>query len=281
MAAPRISSPLAPGKFTFKEVRIIGAGGLGQVVKIVITASQAPAINVGSEWAIKKLNAKWKSHPEARARFDREIAALQSMDHPNIIRCWGENVPGGERFYMMKLYGTSVRRHIAQAGRPTWQQVAGWGVVLAGALQYAHDKGYVHRDIKPDNILFDTAGPLMIADWGIGYFVHQASVVLQQLTRGGMGTEYYCSQEQWATGKCDCRGDVYALGMTLNEWVTGRQLPLASVGAGISIDTVANTSAGAIAFNQLIRSMTQRRRESRVGTMTGVAAELQRVLRLG
>ena len=281
MAAPRISQPLAPGKFTFNQVMIIGEGGLGQVAKIVITASQAPAISVGSEWAIKKLNAKWKSHPEARARFEREIAALQSMDHPNIIRCWGENIPGGERFYMMKLYATSVRRHIAEAHRPTWQQVAGWGAVLADALQYAHDKNYVHRDIKPDNILFDPAGPLMIADWGIGYFVHQASVVLQQLTRGGMGTEYYCSQEQWATGKCDGRGDVYSLGMTLNEWVTGRQLPLASVGAGISIDTVANTSAGAAAFNKLIRSMTQRRRESRVGTMTEVATELQRALRLG
>jgi serine/threonine-protein kinase len=267
--------------FTFKEVEIIGAGGLGQVVKIVITASKAPAINVGSEWAIKKLNEKWKAHPQARARFEREIALLQSMDHPNIIRCWGENVPGGERFYMMKLYATSVRRLIAEPHRPTWQEVARWGLVLAEALRYAHDKGYVHRDIKPDNILFDPRGPLMIADWGIGYFVHQASVVLQQLTRGGMGTEYYCSQEQWATGKCDCRGDVYALGMTLNEWVTGRQLPLAIVGAGITTDTVASTSAGAIAFNQLIRSMTQARKGFRVATMSAVAAELQRALHLG
>lgn len=274
---PRNPQWLLPGQFWIERVGIgpIGSGGLGRVYRVRVVRSRAPTMPVGSEWAAKYLNEKWTRHPEARARFEREIAALHRMTHPNIVACFGENLPGGERFYIMPLFSSSVRRSIAAKGRLTdWRPVAAWGAILADALHYAHGMGFVHRDLKPDNILFNPGDQLTIADWGLGYFVHRESKVLQHLTRGGLGTEYYCSNEQWVTGKCDARGDIYSLGMTLDEWVTGRQRPI-RVGDGLGSDCVHTTSPGARHFNALLRCMTQRSREHRPASMAWVSAELR------
>lgn len=273
------SNGLKAGQFRFDYVgSSLGVGGLGRVDPIQITESNAVGMPVGSRWACKRLNEKWNLNPTMRERFEREIAALEKMSHENIVTCHGQNLPGGERFYLMPIYSSTLRKWIASRQKlGDWRFVASLGVSLAVALAYAHDLRFIHRDLKPDNILFNDKGPLVIADWGLGYFVHQNSIVLQQLTRGGMGTEYYCSLEQWTTGKCDQRGDIYSLGMTLDECVTGQQRTI-SVGAGITTSSTAMTGRGAKRFNDLIISMTQRMPERRPRTMEGVASELRAAL---
>jgi len=274
------AATLAPGQALFTVEVEIGRGGLGRVDRIRITDTNDAGKPVGSTWACKKLNPKWDQHPVMRQRFEREIRALQAMKHPNIVTCVGENLPGSsERFYAMPLYASNVRKLIA-AGTMTadWRGVAQLGVVLADALHYAHGLGFIHRDLKPDNLLFNPKGPIIVADWGLGYFIHKHSVVLQQLTVGGMGTEYYCSLEQWNTGKCGPSGDVYSLAMTLDEWVTGQQRAIA-VGMGIgSANTTADASAGARRFNALLRRMTNAVAVHRVASMDVVAAELRLAL---
>ena len=101
-----------------------------------------------------------------------------------------------------------------------------------------------------------------------------------QLTRGGMGTEYYCSLEQWNTGKCDERGDIYSLGMTLDEFVTGTQRSI-TVGMGVRQPSVAASSEGARRFNGLLRKMTEPLASSRPPKMGLVAEALRDALRLG
>lgn len=272
---------LPPGQFHLRfEAVPLGQGGLGSVYSVMVTASNEPSMKVGSRWAAKKLNDSWRNHPVMTARFEREILALRSMAHPNIVTCHGENLPGGERFYVMPLFSNSVRKYIAAGGlRGNWRKIAKLGAVLADALQYAHHLGFIHRDLKPDNILFNPGGPLVIADWGLGYFVHRESLVLQQLTRGGMGTEYYCSIEQWGSGKCDCRGDIYSLGMTLDEWVTGRQRVI-EIGMGVDGPATLDPSEGAVWFNGILRSMTQLRKTNRPDSMGAVASALRRVARM-
>jgi len=274
---PRPYTQLPAGQFRFDQVGHgpIGVGGLGSVYRIRVTASNAQPIGLGSEWAMKKLNQKWARHPEMRERFEREISAIRRMSHPNIVTLTGENLPDGERFYIMPLFSNSVRSFIARGGfRGDWRKIAMGGALLADALQYAHDLGFIHRDLKPDNILFNNNGPLVIADWGLGYFVHVNSQVLRHLTRGGMGTEYYCSIEQWGTGKCDCRGDIYSLGMTLDEWVNGVQRSI-TIGSGIDGVTTNEMTNGARRFNALLRSMTQMFKNQRPASMRTVAAELR------
>lgn len=276
----RLSTPLPLGQFRFAYVQTtpIGEGGLGRVDRIRITSSNALGKPVGSEWAVKRLNAKWASHPMMQQRFEREIAALKRMSHPNIITFEGENIPGGERFYVMRVFAHTLRKHIAGGAlRGQWREIALHGANLADAMQYAHDQGFIHRDFKPDNVLFDAGCPLVIADWGLGYFVHKESQVLQHLTISGMGTAYYCSAEQWATGKCDCRGDIYSLGMTLDEWLTSRQRPI-TVGAGVATAVLSSgRSVGANQFDTLLRKMTQFASRARPSNMRDVAAELRAV----
>lgn len=268
-------TPLAVGQFRFNVVGELGKGGLGRVDRVRVISSNAPEKPVGTEWARKRLGEQWLAHPAARERFEREIVTLKSMEHLNIITYEGENLPGGERFYIMPVFARNVRRHIASGSqRGDWRSIAAYGAILADALHYAHSCGFIHRDFKPDNILFNANGPLVIADWGIGYFVHRDSLVLQQLTVGGMGTEYYCSVEQWATGKCDCRGDIYSLAMTLDEWVTGSQRFI-SVGDGIASDSTNDRSPGASDFNRILRAMASRAKTNRPPTMAEVADGLR------
>jgi serine/threonine-protein kinase len=275
------ATSLPPGRFQFTSVGELGAGGLGRVDRIRVTASNAAALPIGSELARKRLNQNWAANPTMRERFDREIRALQKMSHGSVVTCEGENIPGEERFYVMPVYASTMRRWIAGGGKlGDWKFTASLGITLAEALHYAHGLGFIHRDLKPDNILFNPGKPLVIADWGLGYFVHKNSVVLQQLTRGGMGTEYYCSLEQWSTGKCDARGDIYSLGMTLDECVTGRQRQI-TVGMGISGGCTADTSPGASVFNELLRSMTKPFAAARPSSMLDVLTQLRRAHGLG
>lgn len=267
---------LLPGQFTVSFHEELGAGGLGRVNRVRIEANNESRKVVGTDWAAKRLNAKWAEHPVAKVRFEREITTLSRMSHPNIVSFEGASLPGEERFYIMPLYSHSVRRHVVEGGcRHDWRAVARYGAILADAFGYAHGLGFIHRDVKPENILFNPGGALVIADWGIGYFIHKESVVLHHLTRGGgLGTEYYCSSEQWATGKCGATGDVYSLGMTLDEWVTGQQRAI-TVGAGIVNPTVGDRSAGAAQFNAAVMRMTRSRATDRMSTMREVAAELR------
>ena len=99
--------------------------------------------------------------------------------------------------------------------------------------------------------------------------------MLQQLTRGGMGTEYYCSLEQWNTGKCNETGDIYSLGVMLAELIRGQQLPMTYVGMGISQDVVSNNTYGAQLLNTIIKTMTHFLPQSRVQSMEVVARQLR------
>lgn len=267
---------LPSGQFQFDVVVKIGEGGLGIVERIRVTASNCHH-HVGVELARKRLNDRWKGQPSAQERFEREIAAISKMAHPSIISFQGENLRGGERFYVMNLYPQSLRDYIKRHGPGVeWQSVARFGAALADALLHAHLKGYIHRDLKPENILLDGRENPVISDWGLGYFVHRDSLVLD-LTRGGMGTEYYCSLEQWTTGKCDERGDIYSLGILLAELVRGANRIPVTPGFGLTQDAVIGHAAGSYAFNMYLRRMTAMMKEERPTSMRDVAAELRRI----
>jgi serine/threonine protein kinase len=267
---------LMPGTFTFNPVREIGRGGLGTVQEVVVTATNG-AHPIGARLALKKLNAQWANHPEACARFEREIQLLRKLDHPGIVKCVGENLHPEERFYFMPLYPNTLRQSISanpkgfELGR-----IAGFAAVIADALAYAHAQGMTHRDLKPDNILLAANGQGVVADWGLGYFVHKNSTVLSQhLTAAGMGTEYYCSLEQWNTGKCGHSGDIYSLGLTIAECLCGAPAQIKHIGAGIQHDLFQPSAKGGTAMNALLRRMTEMISTRRIQSMTEVAVQLR------
>ena len=276
---PMFAAPnLAPGQFRIAPIRVIGEGGLGIVDEVEVVASNMSHPS-GTRLARKRLSQKWANDPGARGRFEREIDMLQTMRHPNIVSLAGVSLPGGERWYVMPLFQRGSLRTWLQAGGrfATVQQVAGFIATVAGALSYAHSMNFIHRDIKPENILLSDSGGPVVADWGLGQFVHLHSKVLD-LTRGGpMGTHYYCSLEQWASGRCEQTGDVYSLGVVLAELAAGRALPISPIGAGIQDAVVGGSSAVVQNFNATIRRMTAMLPSARFQSIDEVARLLRRI----
>jgi serine/threonine protein kinase len=262
------------GTFTFKKIRELGRGGLGVVDLVVVTESNCE-YPVGKQLACKRLNDKFKDNPEARARFEREIEAVSTLNHKYVVPCWGQNLDGStERFYFMPVYPGTVRQLIAKYPQGIeWTWVATFGAKVADGMAHAHASRRYHRDLKPENILHTDDFEPGISDWGLGAFVHKYSVVLQALTRGGMGTEYYCSAQQWGNEPPDPTFDVYSLGMLLAEMVEGRQRSI-TVGAGIDSNVTSPNTLGARNFNELIMRMTSVLPQRRPQTMLEVSRSL-------
>lgn len=269
---------LEPGQFQIVSVREIGSGGLGTVdaVRVVDSNQSHP---IGLMLARKRLSAKWSTDPGARERFEREIDTLRSMRHRSIVSVEGTSLPGEERFYVMPLYNAGSLRDVISSGRRLRiREVASLGLSIANALSYAHAMGFFHRDLKPENVLIGDNFQPVVADWGLGQFVHRHSRVLDVGRGGLMGSAYYCSAEQWATGRCDATGDVYSLGVILGELALGYPPQIHPIGSGIRVDVCLDGSSGGVYFNALIKTMTAIVPSLRHQSMNDVAYNLQRIV---
>jgi serine/threonine protein kinase len=167
-------------------------------------------------------------HPElavtvAADRFLREVDFLRSLEHPNVARVIDSGEAGFFIFYVMPMIdGPSLRQHLDRSRRVSVDDTLRIATDLLDALGYAHARGIVHRDVKPDNIVLCAEGPVLV-DFGIAKAI--ASAGTTRLTRSGftVGTSYYMSPEQ-VLGELDIdhRSDIYSLGCVLFECLTGR-----------------------------------------------------------
>ena len=193
------------------RIRTIGQGGLG-----IVDLYQAEN---GNQYAVKQMQYKWDENNYER--FKREISIMKNLSHPNIVKVINFDISNGNPYYIMPFYSSgSLRDKILdlKSKGQLYSAKAATGIIyyLANALKYAHTKGAIHRDLKPENILFSNKQPI-IADWGIGKFIHRDSKVL---TLGGLGTKTYCAPEQWQSGVADQQSDVYSLGLIYRELLT-------------------------------------------------------------
>jgi len=263
-----------PGQFLYEPRGNLGEGGLGIVDAVEVIASSCE-VRVGSILARKRLNQRWTMNPEAQTRFDREVEVLGAMAHPNIVTLTGVSLPGGERAYLMPLYPDTMRKELLRGVRQPLSIVVDRGIKIAEALAYAHGQGFVHRDVKPDNVLLDASGEPILSDWGLGRFIHKFSTVLD-LTKAGVGTEYYCSMEQWVNApNVDGRTDVYSFGMMLAEMALGQRVTGVRARLGIRADVLPTSVPGAELLNGIVRKMTSVSPSARYGSMAHVAAVLR------
>src|SRR5580693_3579353 len=153
-----------------------------------------------------------------RFRFEAQSAA--ALTHPHILSVydWGED--GGGPFLVLEyLGGGSLRDLLDNGRRVSVAQAAALGVQAAEALAYAHGRGFVHRDIKPANLVFDEDGRLRVADFGLARALAEAAMT--EPSGATVGTARYAAPEQALGQPVDGRADVYGLGLTLYEAVTG------------------------------------------------------------
>jgi len=204
-------------------LELLGRGGMGAVYK-----ARQPRLD--RVVALKVLPASLARTPGFAERFAREARALARLNHPNIVTVHDfGSVEGADRLYyliMEYVDGSNLRQLIASR-RLTPEEALAIVPKLCEALQFAHDEGVLHRDVKPENILVDRRGRVKVADFGLA----KLSGGSQQdvaLTRSGvlMGTPRYMAPEQLEDARAvDHRADIYSLGVVFYEMLTG-ELPL-------------------------------------------------------
>ena len=205
-------SPDKVGRYKIKSE--LGRGGMATVYR-----AYDPSFD--REVAVKVLPREMVHNLVFRARFKRELKLIASLEHPAIVPVYdvGEEEDGRQYFVMRYMGGDSLSDWIKR-GPLSLQETAIIIERLASALDYAHSKGIVHRDIKPDNVLFDDTNHPYLTDFGIAKLTESAV----SATGGGtMGTPAYVSPEQAQGAKVDSRADIYGMGVMVYEMLTGQK----------------------------------------------------------
>jgi len=170
--------------------------------------------------AVKVLLSSYASDKRVTKRFIKEARTAAQLQHSNIVSIYDVGKQGKNYYIAMEYLKESLKDKIRKGSlKNDPEHILKVTRTIAGALLYAHRKGFIHRDIKPDNIMFRDDGTLVILDFGIVKALRSES----SLTRTGMsvGTPKYMSPEQMRAKKVDERSDIYSLGIVLYEMLTG------------------------------------------------------------
>jgi tRNA A-37 threonylcarbamoyl transferase component Bud32 len=209
---PTMVSEAFSGAFRYEIVEEVGRGGMGVVFR-------ARDRRLGREVALKRLPDNIRNHPKAIELFLREARAAAALNHPNIVTLFDAGQEGDTFYITMELLcGAPLQKILREKGRLPAGAVAKIGGQVARGLQYAHEQGIVHRDIKTANLFFSDKKVVKIMDFGLAKMVEE---VRRSTTVIG-GTPYYMAPEQSAGEQVDHRADLYALGVTFYELLTGR-----------------------------------------------------------
>lgn len=196
----------------FRIVRELGRGGMGVVYEAIQESLQRRV-------ALKVLPKQLWQDDKGIRRFEREARMAANLHHTNIVPVFGFGEQDGHHYYVMQLIdGATLDRILAEPGRQKNLDMTRLALQAARALQYAHEHGVMHGDIKPSNFIVDHAGTLWIADFGLARAADHDSI-----SHSGslFGTLEYIAPERFQ-GQSDLRCDIYSLGLTLYEMFTGK-----------------------------------------------------------
>jgi serine/threonine protein kinase len=200
----------------FRVDKLLGRGGMGEVYEALDQSN-------GQAVALKTMRAASEEEDAGReGRFRREIAALERIDHPVVPRVLAHGVEAGMPWYATELVrGLDLRQIVRESGPLDLERALWLGQEVARGLAAAHDRGVLHRDVKPANIMWSESGEIRLLDFGLA---RGEGEDLATLTRTGLvvGTPGYMSPEQFEGRALDGRSDLYSLGVVLYEALTGK-----------------------------------------------------------
>ncbi len=264
---PRGEPPLAAGqKFRNLEiVDLLARGGMG----VVYTARQDP---LNRKVALKILPRGLAEENDFRPRFQREAHALAALSHANIVALYDFGIEGDLTFLVMEFVEGATLRKLLRDNTLEPRRALEIASQVADALDYAHQLGVVHRDVKPENILIDPRGAVKITDFGLAKILGSEAA---RLTESNLviGTPHYMAPEQLERPReVDHRADLYSLGVVLYEMLTA-ELPIGRFEPPSRKNPAADTRADAIVLKALAKDPASR--YARAGELR---AELARVL---
>ena len=220
--------PEIPG---YRIEKVLGQGGMATVYLAVQE-------NLGREVAIKVLTPEMFKDEQYRSRFLNEAHTASRLSHPNIVTIHDVGQKGNHSYIVMERLHESLVERVKFKSDSSLHPIEAFKIIrqVAGALYYAHEQGIIHRDIKPDNILFRKDGTPVLVDFGIARALDSQA----QLTSTGMiiGTPHYMSPEQCRSEQIDGQSDIYSLGIVLYEILTGDVPYRADSAAGVLLKHV-------------------------------------------
>ncbi len=190
----------------------IGTGGMAVVYK-------ARCHRLNRLVAIKILKDDYLKDEEFRRRFHAESQAVAMLSHPNIVSVYDVSTSDEADYIVMELIdGISLKQYMEKKGVLNWKETLHFAIQIAKALEHAHSRGIVHRDIKPHNVMVLKNGSVKVADFGIARLMSKGNT----LTKEALGSVHYISPEQAKGGRVDNRSDIYSLGVVMYEMMAGR-----------------------------------------------------------
>ncbi|MDO4743044.1 MAG: Stk1 family PASTA domain-containing Ser/Thr kinase [bacterium] len=198
------------GRYVIKE--ILGVGGMAVVYKAYDNIEDRIV-------AIKILKDEFLFNENFRQRFANESKAIAVLSHPNIVKVFDVSLGNVIQYIVMEyIEGITLKQHIEDNGSLLWRDAVNYTVLILRALQHAHDRGIVHRDVKPQNIMLLPDGTIKVTDFGIARFAKSEQ---QTITDKAIGSVHYISPEQARGEVTDEKSDVYSVGVILYEILTG------------------------------------------------------------
>ena len=192
--------------------KVIGSGGMAVVYR-------ATDNRLKRSVAVKILRDELEADEEFRRRFQTEAQAVAMLSHPNIVSVYDVSHSEDVEYIVMELIeGVTLMQYMQKRGALGWKEALHFSVQIARALEHAHSKGIVHRDIKPQNVMILRDGTIKVADFGI------AALETRQEQRSDqtVGSVHYIAPEQARGEQPDTRSDIYSLGVVMYEMLTGR-----------------------------------------------------------
>ena len=199
----------------YEIIEKIGSGGMADVYK-------AKCHRLNRYVAVKILKQEYSSDKNFITKFRGEAQSAAGLSHPNIVSVYDVGEDNGLHYIVMELVeGITLKKFIEKKGRLAIKEAVGIAIQIAQGLEAAHNNHIIHRDIKPQNIMISREGKVKVADFGIA-----KAVSANTYTQNAIGSVHYLSPEQARGGYCDEKSDIYSLGVTLYEMLSGT-LPFA------------------------------------------------------
>ncbi len=196
----------------YRIEEVVGLGGMAVVFKATDTVGQRTV-------AVKMLREDMAGDPTNVKRFENESKAVVLLEHENIVNIYDVNVDGSLKYFVMEyLDGITLKDYMKRKEKLDNMEIISCAEQILRALEHAHAKGIIHRDIKPQNIMLMRNGQIKVTDFGIAKLPSAETVTMEDKA---IGTVYYISPEQASGKKVDSRTDIYSLGALLYEMATG------------------------------------------------------------
>lgn len=210
---PTDSDPVGRRIDHFQVLQLLGEGGMGQVYK-------ALDLELRRVVAVKTVAPPGARRVQFRLRFEREAQALSAVNHPNVAQIYSSGSWGGRPYYAMEyIEGHSLALVLAEGRRLSGRRCLDYLIEAARGLEAAFDKGIIHRDVKPANLMIDASRHLKVVDFGLARRIHEDSSLTR--TDRPLGTPRYMSPEQAQGREADHRSDIYSLGATFYHLFAG------------------------------------------------------------